>query len=65
MPPRETLAVASSRSNSVALATHGVLAHPRAVFYPCTCGLRGGAVAVAAMLIGYDDMKVAAGTIRS
>jgi hypothetical protein len=25
------------------------------------CGLRGGAAAVAATLIGYDDMEVAAG----
>jgi hypothetical protein len=62
MPPRETLATTSSRPNSKALAVHVVLAHPRAVFYPCTCGLRGGAIVVAAALIGYDDVKVAVGT---
>jgi hypothetical protein len=28
-------------------------------FCPCTCGLRRGAAAVTAALIGYDDDKVA------
>jgi hypothetical protein len=54
--PRETMAAASSLPNSEALATRVVLAHPRAAFYPCRCGLRGGA---AATLIGYDDVEVA------
>jgi hypothetical protein len=53
------MAVASSRPNSEALATRVVLAHPRAAFYPCRCGLRGGAAAVAATLISYDDVEVA------
>jgi hypothetical protein len=39
-PPRETLAVASSRLNFEALATHVVLARPHTVFHPCTCGFR-------------------------
>jgi hypothetical protein len=39
-----------------------VLALPRAVFHPFTCGLRGGAAAIAATLICYDDVEVAAGT---
>jgi hypothetical protein len=30
------------------------------MFYLCTCGLRRGDDAVAAALIGYDDVKVAA-----
>jgi hypothetical protein len=62
MSPLETLAVAASLLSLEALAVHVVLAHPRAVFHPCTCGFRGGAVAVAATLIGYDDRGVAAGT---
>jgi hypothetical protein len=57
-PPCETLAAASSRLNSKALAACVVLAHPRTTFHPCLCGLRRGAVAVAAALIGYDDIKV-------
>jgi hypothetical protein len=61
-PPRETLAATSSRPNSEVLATHVVLAHPRATFHPCTCGFRRGATAVAAALIGYDHVKVAAET---
>jgi hypothetical protein len=60
--PCETLATASSRSNSKVLATRVVLAHPRAAFHPCTCGLRRGAAAVAVVLIGYDDVKVATRT---
>jgi hypothetical protein len=55
-PPRETLAIASSRSNSEALG------HPRAAFHPCKCGLCRGTAAIAAALIDYDDVEVAAGT---
>jgi hypothetical protein len=55
MPPRETLATTSSRPNSEAPAARMMLAHPRTTFHPCTCGLCGGAAAVAAALIGYDD----------
>jgi hypothetical protein len=62
MPPCETLAVASSRPNSKALAVRVVLAHPHVAFYPCTCGLCGGVVAVVAALINYDDVEVAAET---
>jgi hypothetical protein len=58
-PPRETLAAVSSQMNSGALAVRVVLAHPCAVFHPCTCGLHRGAAAVAAALISYDDVKVA------
>jgi hypothetical protein len=39
-----------------------VLTHPRVAFHPCTCGLRKGAVEVAATLIRYDDVKVTAET---
>jgi hypothetical protein len=53
-PPCKTLA-AASRPNPEALAARMVLAHPRMMFHPYTCGLRGGAAAFAAMLIGYDD----------
>jgi hypothetical protein len=60
--PCETLAIASSRPNSEALAACMVLAHPRAAFHPCMCGLRRGAAAVATALIGYDDFKVVAET---
>jgi hypothetical protein len=62
MPPHETLAVTSSRPNSKALAACVVLSHPHVAFYPYTCGLCEGATMVAAALIGYDDMEVAAGT---
>jgi hypothetical protein len=55
----KTLAATSSRPNSEALAAHVVIAHPRMAFRPCTCELRRGAAAVAAALIGYDDIKVA------
>jgi hypothetical protein len=58
MPPRETLAATSSRPSSEGLAMHVVLAHSRAVFHPCTCGLHRGAAAVAATLIGYAHVKV-------
>jgi hypothetical protein len=60
MTPHETLHATSSRPNSEALAAHVVLAHPHVVFHPCTCGLHRGAAVVAAVLIGYDDVKVAA-----
>jgi hypothetical protein len=59
MPPRVTLAVAFSRPNFKALAVHVVLAHSHVAFHPCTCGLRRGTTAVAAALIGYDDIMVA------
>jgi hypothetical protein len=62
MPPRETLAAASSRLNFEALAACVVLAHPHTAFHPCMCRLHRGIVAVAAMLIGYDDVEVAMGT---
>jgi hypothetical protein len=55
MPPRETLADTSSRPNFEVLAARVVLAHPHAVFHPCTCGLRRGVAA----LIDYDNAKVA------
>jgi hypothetical protein len=61
-PPRETLAATSSRSNCKVLATHVVLAHPRAVFHLRTCGLRRGDAVVATALISYDDVKVAVET---
>jgi hypothetical protein len=54
-PSRETLAATTSRPNPEALDAHVVLAHPHAVFHPCMCGLRGGAAAVAAVLITYDN----------
>jgi hypothetical protein len=55
-------ATSSSQPNPETLATSDVLAHPRTMFHPCTCGLRGGAAAVATALISYDDMEVAVGT---
>jgi hypothetical protein len=61
-PPRETLAATSSRPNSEALPACVVLEQPRAAFHPCTCGLYGGATAVASTLIGYDEVEVAART---
>jgi hypothetical protein len=33
------------------------------MFHPYMCGLHRGAVAVAAALIGYNDVKVVVGTI--
>jgi hypothetical protein len=59
-PPCETLAVMSSQLNSEALVAHVVLAHTCTTFHPCTCELHGGAAEVAAALIGYDDVEVAA-----
>jgi hypothetical protein len=53
--PRETLVVGASRSNSEALATRVMLAHPRATFHLCTCVLRRGIATIAAALISYDD----------
>jgi hypothetical protein len=38
-----------------------VLTHPHTIFHPYTCGLYGGAVTIAAALIYYDNVKVAAG----
>jgi hypothetical protein len=49
----------SSRPNPEALVAHEVLAHPYMTFYSCKCGLRGGAAAVAATLIVYDDVEIA------
>jgi hypothetical protein len=63
MSPRETLATTSSRPNSEALVARVVLAHPRAAFHPCTCGLRRDVVAVTVAPIGCDDVKVATETI--
>jgi hypothetical protein len=62
MPPRETLAAASSRVNSEALDTRVVLAYSHAVFHPCMCELCRDIVVVAAALIGYDNIEIAAGT---
>jgi hypothetical protein len=52
----KTLDTTSSQPNPEILAVREVLAHPHAVFYPYTCGLRRGAAAV---LISYDDVEVA------
>jgi hypothetical protein len=41
-----TLATTSSQPNPDTLVVWKVLAHPRAAFHPCTCGLRGGATAL-------------------
>jgi rhodanese-related sulfurtransferase len=60
--PCETLAATASRLNFEALPARVVIAHPRVTLDPCTCGLRGGAAAVAAALIGYNVMEVADGT---
>jgi hypothetical protein len=57
-PPHKTLPATASRPNSEALAAHIVLAHPRAAFHPCTCGLHRGT----ALLIGYDEVTVPAKT---
>jgi hypothetical protein len=59
-PPCENLATTSSQPNFEALAMCVVLAHPCAAFHRCTCGLRRCAVVVAAALISYDHIKVAA-----
>jgi hypothetical protein len=63
MPPRETLAVTSSWSKPEALAAHEILAHPRAIFYLCTCGLYGDAAVVVVTLIGYNDVEIVVETI--
>jgi hypothetical protein len=47
------LAATSSRPNSETIVAHEVLAHPRTVFHPCTCELRGGA----AVLIDYGGVR--------
>jgi hypothetical protein len=60
-PPCETLATTSTWPNTEALAMHLVLAHPRAVFHPCTCGLRGGAAVVVAVLNSYHDVEATTG----
>jgi hypothetical protein len=52
-------ATSSSQPNSETLDVREVLVHPRKVFHPCMCELRGGATVIATTLIGYDDMKVA------
>jgi hypothetical protein len=52
-----TLAATSSRPNPKTPAAHEVLAHPCAVFHPYTCGLYGGAITVAAVLIGYGGVR--------
>jgi hypothetical protein len=57
-----TPAVTSSRPNTKTLVACKVLAHQRAMFHSCTCGLCGGAVTIDAALIGYDDESVAAVT---
>jgi hypothetical protein len=59
MPPCKTLAATPSWLNSEALAACMVLAHPRAAFHLRTRGLHRGTTAVAAALIGFDDVKVA------
>jgi hypothetical protein len=59
-PPRETLAATSSWWNSEALAMGVVLAHPCGVFHSYTCRLHRGAAAVAAALISYDIVEIAA-----
>jgi hypothetical protein len=56
----KTLDTTSSQPNPEILAACEVLAHPHTVFYPYTCGLHRG---VAAVLISYDDVKVAIGMI--
>jgi hypothetical protein len=62
MPPCEALATAASWLNSEALAVRVVLAHPCTTVHPYTCGLCGGAAAVVAALIGYDNVEVAVRT---
>jgi hypothetical protein len=51
-----TLAATSSLSDPEILPAREVLAHPRVVFHPYTCRLRGRVAVVAALLIEYDDM---------
>jgi hypothetical protein len=52
-----TLAATSSRPNPEIQVVREVLAHPCAVFHPCTCGLRGGTAMVAAALISYSGVR--------
>jgi hypothetical protein len=47
-------------SHMEALAARVVLTHPHAGFHPCTCELHGGAAVIAAALISYDNVEVAA-----
>jgi hypothetical protein len=61
----KTLSATSSWPNLKTLAAHEVLAHLRTIFHPYMCGLHGDVVAVAAALIGYDDVEVAVGTTTS
>jgi hypothetical protein len=51
-----TLATNSSRRSPEVLTVREVLAHSPTVFHPYTYGLHRGVVAVAAALIGYDDL---------
>ena len=60
----KTLASTSSWPNPETLAARVVLAHPRAVFHPCMCVLRGGAAVVAAVLIGYGGARLLLGRGR-
>jgi hypothetical protein len=57
----KTLASTSSRHNPKTLAAREVLAHPRAVFHPCTCGLCGGATVVATVLIDSGGVRLLLG----
>jgi hypothetical protein len=54
--PRENPAATSSRRNSETIVAHKVLAHPHVPFHPCMCGLRGDDIAVAVVLINYDNV---------
>jgi hypothetical protein len=56
------LATTSSQSDPKPLHAREVLAHPHAAFHPYTCGLYGGAAAIATVLITYNDVEVAVGT---
>jgi hypothetical protein len=49
-------ATSSSQPNTKTLAAREVLTHPCVVFHPYTCELHGGAVAVATVLISYDNL---------
>jgi hypothetical protein len=57
----KTLAATSSWLDPETLAACEVLPHPHAALHPYMCGLRRGAAAVAAALIGYDNMEFAVG----
>ena len=56
-----TLAATSSQPSTETLAARKVLAHRRTAFVPRTCGLRGGAAAVAVVLIGYGGERLLLG----